>query len=199
MSDHPRIPYADALAIAQELMASITPACVRIEIAGSLRRKCETVADVDVVAIPRLEQATDLFGEPIGQPASRLDASLASLDAKWLIMRWHKNGPALKSFDYRAATVELSIVRPETWGIMFMIKTGGEEFSHWMVTAQEAHGALPFGIQVKDGRLWKMGRPIDTPEEIDVFNAIGLPYIPPEQRSGHGWFRQGYFVMKQAE
>ena len=37
MSAHDRIPYAGALAIAEDLVARLAPQCERIQIAGSLR------------------------------------------------------------------------------------------------------------------------------------------------------------------
>lgn len=190
MSAHDRIPYAGALAIAEDLVARLAPQCERIQIAGSLRRKLATVGDVELVAIPQTVQDRDLFDQPIGAPRCLLDDALAELDAGWLI-KWRKNGPAFKQFEYRGMSIDLFLVQPATWGIQYLIRTGGEEFSHWMVTAQSAKGALPFGYQVRDGRLWHLGQLVDTPEETDVFAAIGLPYIPPEQRSGHGWFMRG--------
>jgi DNA polymerase (family 10) len=180
--------YEDAHLIARDIQDRLAPACQRIEIAGSLRRKLSSVGDIELVAVPIATYALDLFGEPTGAPINHLEEAIARLPGKLM----HRNGPAFKQFGYiGGATIDLFIVTPETWGIQFLIRTGGEEFSHWMVTSRTADGALPVGFQVRDGRLWKLGQPLNTPEEIDVFNAIGLPFIPPEQRSGHGWFRQG--------
>lgn len=196
MSDHPRIPRADALALAGQLLAHLAPACERIEIAGSLRRMKEDVSDIDIVAIARAVRETDLFGEPSGPRINQLDAALADINSCGFIRRWNKNGPLLRSFDFGAdglptMTVELSIVRPETWAAMFMMKTGNAVFSHWMVTSQAAGGALPFGYKVADGRLWHLGAHIDTPEEPDLFAAISLPYIPPADRSAFDYFQRG--------
>ncbi len=71
------------------------------------------------------------------------------------------------------------------------VTTGNAVFSHWMVTAQTAGGALPFGCQIRDGRLWRLGAAVVTPEEADLFAAIDLPYIPPEDRSALDWFVRG--------
>ena len=43
-TDKPRFPHAIALAVANEIVAALTPACHKIIIAGSLRRLKPTVA-----------------------------------------------------------------------------------------------------------------------------------------------------------
>lgn len=48
-----RVPYADALTIAELVVAQLAPHCERIQIAGSIRRKSRTVKDVEIVCIPK--------------------------------------------------------------------------------------------------------------------------------------------------
>jgi DNA polymerase/3'-5' exonuclease PolX len=190
MSDHPRIPRADALALAEQLVTHLSPSCERIEIAGSVRRHTETVGDIEIVAIAQTARAVDLFGQPIGAPRSLLDDVLTDLAARWLINPGSKNGPAFKQFTYEGVTVDLFLVTPETWAVQYMIRTGCAVFSHWMVTAESAGGALPFGYKIAEGRLWHLGQAVATPEEPDLFAAIGLPYIPPADRSAIDWFQR---------
>lgn len=195
MSNHLRVPRADALAIAEQLLVHLEPACARIEIAGSLRRQTDTVGDIELVAIPLAERDVDLFGQPVGAPHSLLDDALADLAARRLIRATGKDGPAFKQFLYgpnsaELMPVDLFLVHPETWGVQFMIRTGNAVFSHWMVTSQAAGGALPFGYKVAEGRLWHHGARLTTPEEADLFAAIGLPFIPPADRSAIDWFQR---------
>jgi len=56
-----RVPLADARVIAESLMAALGPGCERIEIAGSIRRGRPDVGDIELVAIPRIEQIRDGF------------------------------------------------------------------------------------------------------------------------------------------
>jgi hypothetical protein len=88
-----------------------------------------------------------------------------------------------------AVPLDIFTVHPdegEQWGIAMLIRTGPADFNPVMVARQEQGGALPFGwrIQVSD---WTMRNTINeivpTPEEEDVFEALGLPFIPPGQRS----------------
>jgi DNA polymerase/3'-5' exonuclease PolX len=45
--------YAQALHIARQIIEELKPHCYRVAIAGSLRRKCAFVNDIEIVAIPR--------------------------------------------------------------------------------------------------------------------------------------------------
>ena len=42
---------------------------------------------------------------------------------------------------------------------------------------------MPEGYRVRDGALWDGERLVETPEEADLFAALGLPWLPPERRT----------------
>ena len=42
---------------------------------------------------------------------------------------------------------------------------------------------LPFGMHVQDGWLWRGNARVETPEERDVFEGVGMPWLEPEARS----------------
>lgn len=167
-------PYAEALAIADDLLTLLHPACERIAIAGSLRRKRPEVGDLEIVAIPKTEPITDLFGTEVGR---------ASLVDDVLVNRvFTKNGEKYKQFAYQDMTVDLFLATPETWGVIYTIRTGPWEYAKWLVTSRYAGGAMPGTMRCQDGRLWQSGAVLDTPEEADVFKALGLEFVPPERR-----------------
>src|SRR5437867_4027103 len=64
---------AEAQKIADEIMATLTPFCLRIEIAGSIRRqKPENIKDVEVVLIPSpycLSKLADIINNRWGRPS----------------------------------------------------------------------------------------------------------------------------------
>src|SRR5690349_5390941 len=91
MSDTEKRPYNQVMTVALNLVGALTPACHRIEIAGSLRRKKELVGDIEIVAIPKLH--TNLLGEPL--ESSGIDDLLA----QWPIAL-HKNGQKYKAFSF---------------------------------------------------------------------------------------------------
>lgn len=186
-------PYAEALALAEELRTILAPHCARIEIAGSLRRRKAEIGDIELVAIPHYEIERDLFGEEVGR-RSLLDAELRAWPP--ITGTMIKNGERYKQFTWDAMPVDLFLVTADTWAVQLAIRTGSADFSHWLVTANYHGGALPMGYVIAEGRLarytgpdphTRRALPIATPEEADLFTAIGLPWIPPEERTAGRW------------
>jgi DNA polymerase/3'-5' exonuclease PolX len=96
------------------------------------------------------------------------------------------NGPRLKRvcmfYAGSRVDVELFIVRPPAqYGLIKLIRTGPWEFSKELVTLVKE-----LDMFVKDGALHKkVGNVVwiaQTPNELDVFRAIGLPKIDPTCR-----------------
>ncbi len=177
MSNTVKRPYAEMLEIAQRLVEEIAPHCQRVEIAGSLRRLSPLIGDIEIVAIPKLHR--DLFGEVTGK-GSEIDGWM---DAKGIVPT--ANGQKQKKFMWFGVQVDLYL-QPDrrTWGVNLMIRTGNAEFSHWVVTPKRQGGACPDELTFRDARLWCNGIALHTPEEVDVFNLLGLDWIAPENRNG---------------
>lgn len=175
MSATTKSPRAVILPVAEHLVAVLGQFCTRIELAGSLRRQTAMVGDIEIVAspVPQL----DLFGHPI---AASTDLDTFLRDRVALI----KDGPRYKQFVYRGYTVDLFLATSKTWGSVLTIRTGSADFSHWLVTSRQAGGARPHAVAFIDGRLHAHGRLLSTPEEPDVFAAIGLAYVDPVERLG---------------
>lgn len=175
-------PYQIAIETAAAFLDPLASACDRIEIAGSLRRKQDTVGDIEIVCIPKMIQSktTDLFG---------LSMEINLLEERLRCLRAFKPNAKQVQIDLGTINIDLFIVTPETWGVQFMIRTGSADFSKWMVTKRQQGGALPSHLQVKDGRIWSGGLPLETPEEADVFRVCGLDWIAPEMRIGGRWKR----------
>lgn len=171
-----KLPYADALALAQDFIYPLRFTCQRIEIAGSIRRRKPEVGDIEIVCIPKTMAVADLFG-------AITERSLLEERLRAQGLRALKNGPLFKQFDIGRCTVDLFITTPEKWGVIYAIRTGCAEFSRWLVTRRNARGALPSNMHVADGRLWLGDEAIDTPEEKDFFEAIHLPWMEPEERN----------------
>lgn len=176
--------YTTTKKIADEIVATLAPFCERIEIAGSVRReKQDGIHDVEVVAIskrpvlafggstlPLLHKRTDeLRAESVMLP--RLD--------KLNRPAW---GEKFRRAKWNDVPFDLFIATPETWGVIFTIRTGNADFSHLLVTKQWEGGAMPNDMFVCDGRLWN-DHELYTPEEKDVFKAIGLEWIEPHNRT----------------
>lgn len=81
MSSGERMPLAEAQALAESLRDLLSASCVRLEIAGSVRRRRETIGDLELVAVPKMRPGPQagLFGG--GREESVLWAKLDELVA----------------------------------------------------------------------------------------------------------------------
>jgi len=182
------VPLADAYAVADELRLWLRPAVERIEVAGSLRRGKAEVGDIELVAVPRFEaDETDLWGQPVNMLERRLDWSN---ERGWLDRPpGGKRGPRYAQLRHAESGLQValfSVLAPAQWGVIFLIRTGPASYSQWLMTE-----AMRRGKHVRDGALRSAltcGQDactcpiLPTPEEADVYAALGLPYLAPERR-----------------
>ena len=185
-----RIPLADGQALAAELLAVLDPLCDRIEIAGSIRRRKETIGDVELVCVPKTEwREAGLFGETV--PVNLEFELLHKLRAEGVFVdRLNSQGspcfgPRFQRVLFGGFPVDVfCVLPPAEWGVIFTLRTGPETFSRRLVTSSVAsgYGRLPMGMQVKDGALYDRGTLIPTPTEESFFEAINYPYRDPWDR-----------------
>lgn len=176
--------------IAIDLVEQMRPYCHRIEIAGSIRRRSAEVKDIEIVAVPKWETATDpgdLFGERSVAVNQLHEAFKGRL--RWIkpgtqeIISWpvQPDGKYWRAYlagvEPRGIKLDLFLATPENWGLIFLIRTGSADFSREVVTYAKYHGK-----PVVDGRLTMSGVPVETPEEADVFRLLGLRFVEPQQR-----------------
>jgi DNA polymerase/3'-5' exonuclease PolX len=172
----------DAKPIIEKWISLLSPACERIEPAGSYRRGKPEVKDIDLVCIPKIEVQLDLFGQP-GTQINYLEALLPQVviaQGGLTVI----NGPRQKKIRLQEGIkLELwSVLPPAQFGAIFLIRTGPEDFSHWIVTQRSIGGGLPSNMKEKRGALWRHGKIIETPEETDFFREVGLDYAEPSRR-----------------
>lgn len=179
-----KLPLEQAVKTAVALRDRFAPACHRVEIAGSVRRRRPAVNDLEIVAIPRM--LPDLFG---GDYGSALDVVLRECCTDGTL-RYLKGGNRYRQFWISAvdAKLDLFLCRPEHWGVIFTQRTGSADFTHQLMTPRSRYtstgrpGLLPSNFRVRRCRVWDGDQYLDTPEERDFFAAIGLPWVPPEDR-----------------
>lgn len=189
MSDKPRIPLAEAEAVAAELVELLRPAVERIEIAGSIRRRRPDVGDLEICCVPRFAMvAADLFGE--GRPVDQLHALCSELISQGeLGFRLDRNGhmafgERYKRLSFRGYPLDIfCVLHPAQWGVIFAIRTGPADFSHRMVKDRRYGGMLPEWAEVRDGavRHRRSGEVLQMPEESDLFRVLGYETVPPPE------------------
>ncbi len=203
----------EARKMGESFIDEISFSVSRVVVAGSVRRGKEYVHDIEIVAIPRIEKAgikptqSQLLSDGTAQKPPQLLHSLyatphvdhlklrmdALLDQGRITRdrprkdnksnpfgpRYYRISYIYDGVDY---PIDLFAVKPPAqWGVVFLIRTGSADYSHWIV--QQGYR---YGIKVVDGHLERLGVTIDTPQEIDVFNAIHVPFVEPRMRE-YSW------------
>ncbi len=186
--------YADALELATEYVEWLRDCCLRIEIVGSVKRgDKEDVHDIEIMLIAVPSAPRPEFGQKVVHK-NKLEQRLAQLVREGILREARKkaNGDRLKRFaivehsSIEDFCLELFIVRPETWGIQNVIRTGPSEFSRLFVTNKAQRGLLPDNYQYIKGETVivhrSSGAPIPLPEERDAIALLGLGWIAPADR-----------------
>ncbi len=128
MSSNPKHPRQDVIPIAKAIVDAIEPHCTEFKVAGSLRRMCSEVGDIEIVCLPKTEQAPD------GLFATKTIRSIAFCDAVrglGLVMRGEPNGRYCKVRVTAAIDISLDIFMPQPFdfGRQLAIRTGSAKYS----------------------------------------------------------------------
>ena len=174
--------------VARRFLVLIEPYTDLREIAGSVRRGCKEVGDIEIVCTENAFNGLDnVFYE--GYPGMVV------------------NGKRLKRFKYPKdkIQVELYIAQRHDYGRILAIRTGSSAFSHIKLAItwnRNGWCGTEWGLRRKaecdkKGSKWtvkpefqgKATKPPLFKTEYDFFNFLGIPWIPPVERnwtSKHG-------------
>ena len=164
-----RMPLWRALPLAEEIAHALASVrgVKRVEPAGSVRRRKETVGDLDL-----LVTSTD--------PARVMDAFVRLPQVADVLER----GPTKASVRHREGIqVDLRVVEPATFGAALQYFTGSKEHNIRIreMAVKKRLKISEYGVFREPG-----GRRIAGATEEEVYAAVGLPLIPPELREGLG-------------
>ena len=137
------------------------------EIAGSLRRFTETAKDIDLVVATR-------------RPAAVGDALAAS---EWVAEVESRGDAKLTCIAHDGTRVELRMIEPEVFGNLLQHLTGSK---HHNVALREA--AVRAGLKVSEYGIEQVetGEVLHCREEAEVYERLGMDWIPPELRENRG-------------
>lgn len=155
--------YEEARSLGERIQEIIEPLVVRAEVAGSVRRRKNLVHDVDVVLIPH---------------ALAFPAMIANKIRDELGGGVIKSGPKMLQMIVLGRQVDLYAATEETWGVNLLRWTGSKEHNIKLCTRARRMGlklAVSRGLE-KDGEI------IASRTEEEIFEALGLPWMPPEER-----------------
>ncbi len=174
-----KMDYMDASNIADQIVKLLMPSCIRLEVAGSLRRKTVHVGNIEMVAKPKMVEVIDLFGEIAERHSMLNDFNYSDIG------EMIKGGDRYKQIRLNEGiNLDLFIVLPPAqWGVILTLRTGNTRFSKLAVTSVTKRGLLPLGCKTIDGGVHFDGKLLLMPEEEDFLEFIGQPGLPPEERS----------------
>jgi DNA polymerase (family X) len=165
----PRILLSRALPVAEEVAGALRahPAAEQVEVAGSLRRMAESVTDLDVIAT-----ATD--------PAA-LAKTLTELPVVEAVNAAGEAGARVTT--HLGVRVDLKVVAPDQFGNVLQHFTGSKAHN---VALRES--AVRRGLHVSEYGILDdaTGETLRCATEEQVYERLGLLWIPPELREGRG-------------
>jgi DNA polymerase (family 10) len=160
------------LPIAEEIVNELKKAkgVRRIEIAGSLRRKKETVGDIDILA------------EIEGERSDIMDRFVSLHNVKEVIAKGPKKSMILIGEGEYQIQVDLRIIERESFGAALQYFTGNKDHNIELrkIAIQKGWKLNEYGIFDKQGKM------IAGKDEEEVYKKLGLSLIPPELRENQG-------------
>ncbi len=165
-----KFPYDEAFKIALDVLEQLRPHCIRIEIAGSIRRKKPEVKDIEIVAIPK-PYSTGLFESGIATVVNRWEKVKGAMEYGKVKYTQRILPEGIK--------LDLFFAEEGNWGSIFAIRTGSADYSHQVLAARWVQR----GFKSDGGYLYRDGERYEMREEEDLFKVIGLPYAEPEDRN----------------
>ncbi len=137
----------------------------KISLAGSLRRKKETIGDVDILVVSK-------------KPAKVMDF-FVGLDGVEKV--WGKGGTKASVRMRDGFDVDLRVLPEESYGSALQYFTGNKD--HNVATRRIA---ISKGLKLSEYGVFKGKKMIAGKTEEEVYKAIGLPFIEPELRENEG-------------
>jgi DNA polymerase (family 10) len=162
--------------IAKEVRRYLDGSCVRIEIAGSIRRRKKDVGDIELLCISRFDGGFDCLDRRV---QGLMFQGVLALRLNKLGRKVY--GPKNKLLLHVPSGIGVDIfsTTEECWPVSLVVRTGGKATNVRIATA-----ALQLGYQ-----FHAYGSGFSTPHgeivcrsEREVFGAVELPYLEPWER-----------------
>ncbi|MHA2610838.1 MAG: DNA polymerase/3'-5' exonuclease PolX [bacterium JZ-2024 1] len=162
-----RLPLGEALPIAERTVNRLKtlPHIKFIDVAGSIRRWKETIGDIDILVVTdQTDAVMELF---VNQP--EVTRVLAQGETKSSIILENR------------VQMDLRVVDAGSYGSALAYFTGSKEHN---VRIRDL--AKKMGLKISEYGIFHEEEKKGGEKEEDIYNVLGLPYIPPELREDRG-------------
>ncbi len=163
-----RKPIGKVLPVALELINALRARAPvkQLEIAGSLRRWKETIGDIDILATSK-------------DPGKVMDVFTGLSKIRQVIAKGDTKSTVILTEGVQA---DLRVVEEGAFGAALCYFTGSKEHN---IRLREM--GVKKGLKINEyGIFDKKGKRIGGEKEVDVYQALGLPLVPPELREDSG-------------
>lgn len=162
-----RVPLAIAEAVARPLRRRLTAGLgvTAVTVAGSVRRRRETVGDLDILVVGADHQAI-------------IDRFVAYEEVAQVLARGVTRAAVVLNGGLQ---VDLRAVDPESQGAALLYFTGSK--AHVVALRRLAQQR---GLKINEYGVFRGARKVAGRTEEDVYASVGLPWIAPELREDRG-------------
>ncbi|TSB31177.1 DNA polymerase/3'-5' exonuclease PolX [Streptomyces benahoarensis] len=169
-----RILLSTAMEPAEDIVTELSriTGCENCAYAGSLRRMKETIGDIDILVAAE-------------RSASFMDA-LAELSSTAEVIAHGRKKTSIRTT--KGLQVDLRVVRPDSWGAGLQYFTGSKAHNIRTRTI-----AVHLGLKLSEYGLFETdgGKRVASQSEGEVYDRLGLPWIPPTLREDRGEIEAG--------
>ena len=152
------IPYAEALILTNDITEQLKKLDItKVEICGSLRRKTNYINDLDFVVLETNTKTKEMVSKLFDQLIE-----FGNLKMSGLI---HK------------VYVEFRFSHHDNWGAMLIHYTGNK-----FLNIRLRSKASENGMKLNEYGLWKDEVRVAGKTEQEIFDALGIEFIPPQNR-----------------
>ena len=178
-------PRSIAEPLASHFCALIRPSVSKVSIAGSLRRKAETVHDIDILITPPDEAVRAML---------TTQGNVLLEGKEKLSILYSLAGSQETEFEPNPhIQIDFRFIEPKSWGPAIQYFTGS-----WEHNVSLRRIAKRKGLLLNERGLWSStGERIDDNTEGSIYKSLGLRWLPPRYRNGYIGF--GRTTLTQEE
>ncbi len=143
---------------------------VKVEVAGSLRRKKDTIGDIDILCTS-------------DNPEKTMEFFTTQKEVKRVLAK----GNTKSSIIFENIQVDLRIVKNDEWGAALNYFTGSKQHNIFLRQI-----AISKGLKLSEYGVFdrKTNKKVAGKTEEEVYKKLGLPYIPPKKRETNEYTRK---------